>query len=135
MVCVRCGNPETRRDGQTPLGGQRWRCGTCGRRFTARSASAFSGRRLPNDVIALAVRWYLRFRLSYADVEEWLAERRVQVDRTTIYDWVQIFAPLYQEAARAHRRTVGRRWAVDETYGKVAGVWQYVSGPSMSTGR
>ncbi len=40
----------------------------CGRRFTARSASAFSRHRLPDDVIALAVRWYARFRLSYADV-------------------------------------------------------------------
>ena len=68
MVCVPCGNGATRRDGRTRLGGQRWRCDGCRRRFTARSTSAFSRRRLPDDVIALAVRWYARFRLSYADV-------------------------------------------------------------------
>src|SRR5687768_1848604 len=77
MTCVRCGNTETRRDGRAPLGGQRWRCDGCGRRFSARSTSAFSRHRLPDDVIALAVRWYARFRLSYADVAEWAGRARV----------------------------------------------------------
>ena len=77
MACVRCGNKAPRRDGHTRLGGQRWRCDRCRRRFTARSTSAFSGHRLPDEVIALAVRWYARCRLSYADVAEWLAERVV----------------------------------------------------------
>ena len=84
MACVRCGNGATRRDGQTRLGGQRWRCDGCRRRFTARSMSAFSRHCFPDDVIALAVRWYARFRLSYADVAEWLAERGFAVDRTAI---------------------------------------------------
>ena len=116
MACVRCGTTETRRDGRTRLGGQRWRCDGCGRRFTARSASAFSGHCLPDDVIALAVRWYARFRLSYADVAEWLAERGFAVDRSAIYRWVQRFLPLFGAAARRHRRRVGRKWRVDETY-------------------
>ena len=98
----------------------------CARTFTALTDSPFSGYRFPPDVIALAVRYYLRYRLSYADVAEWLAERGVQVDRSTVFDWVQIFAPQYQDAARPHRHTVGQRWAVDETYVKVAGIWQYV---------
>ena len=55
-----------------------------------------------------------------------LHERGVHVDRTTIYDWVQLFAPLYQDAARPHRHTVGRRWAVDETYVKIQGRWHYL---------
>jgi transposase-like protein len=84
MPCVRCGNEATRRDGQTQLGGQRWRCTACHRRFTARSATAFSHHSFPNDVIALAVRWYVQYRLSYADVVEWLAERGVVVDRSTV---------------------------------------------------
>ena len=42
----------------------------------------------------MAVRWYLRFGLSYRDVEELLAERGVEVDHVTVYRWVQRFAPL-----------------------------------------
>jgi IS6 family transposase len=74
----------------------------------------------------LAGRWYLRYRLSYAEVVEWLAERSIQVDASTVFDWVQKFAPLYQEAAKAHRHRVGQRWSVDETYVKIAGRWGYL---------
>jgi transposase-like protein len=88
--------------------------------------SAFAGFRFPPDVIVLAVRWYLRFGLSYRDVEELLAERGVQVDHVTVYRWVQRFTPLLAEAARPCRHTVGSRWHVDETYVKVAGCWRYV---------
>src|SRR5947207_7043339 len=126
MVCIRCGSGATRRDGQARLGGQRWRCNACRRRFTARSASAFSRHGFPDDAITLAVRWYVRYRLSYADVAEWLAERGVAVDRSTIYRWVQRFLPLFQEAARAHRHPVGDRWRVDETSCRVRGTWAYL---------
>jgi len=68
MRCIRCASERTRKDGQTRLRGQRWRCNDCGRRFTARSTSAFSHHGFPDDVIALGVRWYGRYRLSYADV-------------------------------------------------------------------
>src|SRR6266487_3903620 len=88
--------------------------------------SAFSGFRFPSDVIVVAVRWYLRFGLSYRDVEELLAERGVQVDHISIYRWVQRFTPLLAEAARPCRHAVGDRWFVDETYVKVAGRWRYV---------
>ncbi len=74
----------------------------------------------------LAVRWYLRYGLSYRDVEELLAERGIDVDHVTIYRWVQRFTPLVIEAARPCRHSVGDRWFVDETYVKVAGVWRYV---------
>jgi len=57
-------------------------------------------------VIALAVRWYLRFRLRYADVAELLAARGVRGDPSTVYDWVREFAPLYKDAARAFRRAL-----------------------------
>jgi transposase-like protein len=69
--------------------------------------SAFAGFRFPPDVIGLAVRWYLRFGLSYRDVEELLAERGVEVDHVTIHRWVQRFTPLLAEAARA-----GTPWAI-----------------------
>jgi len=113
---VRCGSGATRRDGRTRLGGQRWRCRRCRRRFTDRSTSAFSRRAFPDEVIALAVRWYVRYRLSYADVDAWLAERGFAIDRSTVYRWVQHVLPLFQQAARAHRHAVGDRWRVDETY-------------------
>ena len=126
MDCIRCGNERTRKDGQTRLGGQRWRCKMCGRRFTARSTSAFSHHAFPDDVIALAVRWYVRYRLSYADVVEWFAERGLTIDRSTVYRWVQRFLALFGAAARAHRRPVGTRWRVDETYVRLHGRWTYV---------
>jgi transposase-like protein len=88
--------------------------------------SAFAGFCFPPDVIVLAVRWYLRFGLSYRDVEELLAERGVQVDHVTVYRWVQRFTPLLAEAARPCRHGIGDRWQVDETYVKVAGRWRYV---------
>ena len=88
--------------------------------------SAFAGFCFPPDVIVLAVRWYLRFGLSYRDVEELLAERGVEVDHVTVYRWVQRFTPLLAEAARPCRHAVGDRWQVDETYVKVAGRWRYV---------
>src|SRR5919202_447279 len=113
MACVRGGDTATRRGGHTPFGGQRWRCGGCRRRFTARSVSAFSGHCFPDDVIALAVCWYARFRLSYADVAEWLAERGFAVGRTAVYRWVQRFLPLFGMAARRHRRRGGKKWRVD----------------------
>ncbi len=62
--------------------------------MTTRSTSAFSGYRFPDDIIALAVRWYLRYRLSYTEVAEWLAERGVMVDPGTLYDWVRAAPPL-----------------------------------------
>jgi len=77
-------------------------------------------------VILLAVRWYLRYGLSYRDVEELLAERGIEVDHVTIYRWVQRFAPLVIDAARPCRHSVGDRWFVDETYVRVAGLWRYV---------
>jgi transposase-like protein len=72
------------------------------------------------------VRWYARYRLSYGDVAEWLAERGFSVDRSAIYRWVQRFLPLFGAAARRHRLPVGRRWRVDETYCAFRGKHAYI---------
>jgi transposase, IS6 family len=56
--------------------------------------SAFVGYRFPREVIVLAVRWYLRFGLSYRDVKELLAERGIDVDHVTVHRWVRRFTPL-----------------------------------------
>jgi IS6 family transposase len=74
----------------------------------------------------MAVRWYLRYGLSYRDVEELLVERGIEVDHVTIFRWVQRFTPLLADAARPSRHAVGNRWFVDKTYVKVAGRWRYV---------
>jgi IS6 family transposase len=74
----------------------------------------------------LAVRWYLRYGLSYRDVEELLAERGIEVDHVSVYRWVQRFTPLLADAARPRRHAVGEVWYVDESYVKVAGRWRYV---------
>ena len=94
--------------------------------MTSASASAFAGFRFPREVISVAVRWYLRYGLSYRDVEELLAERGVRVDHVTIYRWVQRFTPELVEAARPRRHVPGDRWFVDETYVKVNGRWTYL---------
>ncbi len=57
--------------------------------------SAFAGYRFPPDVIVLAVRRFLRFGLSYRDLEELLAERGIEVDHVKLYRWVQYFTPLW----------------------------------------
>jgi transposase-like protein len=76
---------------------------------------AFAGFRFPPEVITVAVRWHLRFGLSYRDPEELLAERGIEVDHMTVYRWVPRFTPLFADAARPSRHAAGDRWFVDET--------------------
>jgi IS6 family transposase len=95
--------------------------------INSRSASsAPAGYRFPREVIAVAVRWYLRYGLSYRDVEELLAERGIEVDHVTVYRWVQTFTSEFIDSARPARHATGDRWFVDETYVKLAGRWTYL---------
>jgi transposase, IS6 family len=89
-------------------------------------SSAFAGFRFPPEVILLAVRCYLRYGLSFRDLEELLAERGVEVDHVTLYRWVQRFTPILADAAGPCRHALSSRWFVDETYVKVSGSWRYV---------
>src|ERR1700736_4596006 len=106
----------------------------CRRRPVEVPPSGFAGFRFPAEVILLAVRWYLRYGLSYRDLEELLAERGVEVDHVTLYRWVQRFTPLLADAARPCQHSGGDRWFVDETYLKVSGRWLYLY-QSTSTAR
>jgi transposase-like protein len=100
---------------------------TCHPRPAVIARSAFAGFCFPPDVVPSAVRWYLRFALSYRDIEELLAEGGIDVDHVTVYRWgPPRFIPLLAEAARPCRQAVGDRWGADETYVKVAGRWRYV---------
>ena len=78
------------------------------------------------EVILLAVGWYLRFSLSYRDVEELLAERGLLVDHVTVWSWVQRYAPEIQRRLRLRLRPTNDSWRLDETYIRVKGKWVYL---------
>src|SRR2546421_4873448 len=78
------------------------------------------------DIILLCVRWYLRYSLSYRDLEEMMRERGLQVDHTTIYRWVQRYAPELDKRCRPHLKACNDSWKVDETYIKVRKNWMYL---------
>lgn len=88
----------------------------------------FKGRHFSGAVILWAVRWYCRYGISYRDLETMLAERGVDVDHSTIYRWVQRYAPEMEKRLRWYwkRPTIWRSWRVDETYIKVKGCWAYL---------
>lgn len=88
--------------------------------------SLFKWRHFESEIILLCVRWYLRYALSYRDLEEMMLERGLSVDHTTIYRWVQRYAPELEKRCRTHLKTTTDSWRVDETYIKVKGVWTYL---------
>ncbi len=89
-------------------------------------SSPFKHHRFPREVILCAVRWYLRYPLSYQDVVDLLEERGVAVDRSTVYRWVQKFAPELTKRTERYLRRASLNWHVDETYIRVGGRWRYL---------
>ncbi|MBE5253107.1 MAG: IS6 family transposase [Enterobacterales bacterium endosymbiont of Blomia tropicalis] len=87
---------------------------------------AFKRLHYPLDVIAQCVRWYLAYALSLRNLEEMMVERGIIVDHSTLHRWVIRLVPLLDKAFRRHKRTVGRRWRMDETYIKIKGQWKYL---------
>jgi transposase-like protein len=86
----------------------------------------FKWRQFEPEVILLAIGWYLRFSLSYRDVEELLAERGVHADHVTIWRWVQRYAPEVAKRLRKRLKATNDSWRVDETYVQVKGQWRYL---------
>jgi transposase-like protein len=86
----------------------------------------FKYRHFEPEVILLCLRWYLRYALSYRDLEEMMVERGLSVDHTTIYRWVQRYAPILERRCRAELKPTNDSWPVDETYIKVKGEWMYL---------
>ena len=83
----------------------------------------------------MCVRWYLRYAISYRDLEEMMKERNLAVDQTTIYRWVQRYAPELERRCRPHLRPTNDSYRVDETYIKVKGTWKYLYRAVDSTGQ
>jgi hypothetical protein len=75
----------------------------------------FKWRHYESEIILLCVRWYLRYALSYRDLEEMMNERGLSVDHTTIYRWVQRYAPELEKRSRPHLRPTNDSYRVDET--------------------
>jgi transposase, IS6 family len=77
--------------------------------------SLFKWRHFQADIILCAVRWYLRYALSYRDVEELLRERGVWVDHTTVFRWVQRYAPELDQRCRPSLWATNDSYRADET--------------------
>jgi transposase, IS6 family len=90
------------------------------------AAGLFKWRQFEPEMILLAVGWYLRFSLSYRDVEELLAERGLHADHVTVWRWVQRYGPEIQRRLRPRLRATNDSWRVDETYVRVKGKWVYL---------
>ena len=98
------------------------------------AAGLFKWRQFEPEMILLAVGWYLRFSLSYRDVEELLAERGLLVDHVTVWRWVQRYAPELERRLRRRLKPTNDSWRVDETYIRVKGNWVYLYRAVDSTG-
>jgi len=93
---------------------------------------SFKGAQFPKDVIHFAVFFYVRYTVSYRDLEEIMAERGVAVDHATLNRWVTKYSSLIANNARRRKVPANRSWRMDETYVKVRGDWVYLYVPSTS---
>lgn len=89
-------------------------------------SNPFKWHHYEGEIILLCVRWYLRYALSYRDLEEMMSERGLSVVHTTIYRWVQRFAPELEKRMRPNLKQSNDSWRVDETYIKVRGKCMYL---------
>jgi transposase, IS6 family len=88
--------------------------------------SAFKWRHYEPTIILLCVKWYCRYQLSYRDVEEMMRERGLDVDHSTVFRWVQRYAPEINKRIRPHLKMSGTSYRVDETYIKVGKSCKYL---------
>jgi transposase-like protein len=86
----------------------------------------FMGRHFDREIIILCVRWYLRFKLSFRDLVEMMAERGVDLAHTTIMRWIQRYVPEFERRWNRFACKTGQSWRVDETYVKIKVRWTYL---------
>ena len=87
---------------------------------------SFKGKHFPKDVILFAVFFYVRYAVSYHDLEEIMQERGIDVDHATLNRWVIEYGPLLAEEAQRCKQQTASSWRMDETYQKVKGRWMYL---------
>ena len=87
---------------------------------------SFKGAHFPKDIILYAVFFYVRYGVSYRDLEEIMEEHGVKVDHATLNRWVIDYSPLIAAEAKKRKRSVTSSWRMDETYIKVKGQWVYL---------
>src|SRR5947209_12403324 len=87
---------------------------------------SYRGYRFPPAVIQHAIWLYLRFTLSYRDVEELLAERGLDVSYETVRRWVLKFGPAIARRLRQRRPRPSDRWHLDEMVVRIAGERMYL---------
>jgi transposase-like protein len=95
----------------------------------------FKGRHFDREIIILCVRWYLRFKLSFRDLVEMIAERGIDLAHTTIMRWIQRYTPEFVKRWDRFACKAGRSWRVDETYVEIKGRWTYLYRAVDSTGK
>lgn len=98
-------------------------------------SNLFKGRHFEQAIIVLFVRWYLRYKLSYRDLVEMMAERGLSVAHTTILRWVQRYAPEFDKRWSRFSAQAGTSWRVDETYIRIRGQWAYLYRAVDSAGK
>ncbi|WP_292388162.1 IS6 family transposase [Methanosarcina sp. UBA5] len=89
-------------------------------------SNSFKWKHFAGEIILLNVRWYLKYALSYKNLEEIMTERGIKVDHTTIMRWVHQYSPEIEKKIRRQLRPTNNSWRVDETYIKVKGKWKYL---------
>jgi len=87
---------------------------------------SYSGYRFPPEIIQQAIWLYLRFILSFRDVEDLLAERGVMVSYETVRRWLNHFGPLVAADLRKRRPKPHTTWHLDEVYLKIGGRLVYL---------
>jgi transposase-like protein len=95
----------------------------------------FKGRQFTAEIILWAVLWYLQFPISYRDLKRMFSDRGIQVDHTTLFRWIQAYAPELEKRIRPHLRMTNGSWRVDETYVRVKGKWLYLYRAVDATGQ
>jgi len=90
-----------------------------------RNTNPFEWRHHEAEIILLSVRWYCRYQLSYRDLAEIMRERGLTVHHSTLYRWVQAYAPKINKRVRPHLKLAGASYRIDETYIKVDKTFKY----------